>query len=181
MGSPCCPSCCFHLIQYSLSGEGTRPCLLCSLFHRPPQGCPRSDRNSTWLEGPREGEDSGIRLVSRVAPRTLGYRDPKGMAGGGSAQVPAPQPHAMGGLGTFPQLGLSLWLPKVRTQPSLCFQHLLDVMRAKPRPSCHLVRWAGPRTGWVESRASGLGSATDRRVTLDKSRSSAFQIGRAHV
>lgn len=50
-----------------------------------------------------------MRLVSRVAPRTLGYRDPKWMAGGGSGtQVPAPQPHAMGGLGIFPQLGLSL-------------------------------------------------------------------------
>ena len=42
---------------------------------------------------------------------------------------------------------------KVTAQPCLCSQHLLDVMRAKLRPRCHLVRWAGPCTQGVETRA----------------------------
>ena len=51
--------------------------ILRSACHHPPQGCPRSDRNSTWLLGPGEGEDSGDGLAQRVALRMLGYKDPK--------------------------------------------------------------------------------------------------------
>lgn len=48
---------------------------------------------------------------------------------------------------------VSFQLLKVTAQPCLCSQNLLDVMRAKLRPRCHLVRWAGPCTQGVETRA----------------------------
>ena len=154
--------------------------IICSACHHPPQGCPRSDINSTWLLGPGEEEDSGDGLAQRVALRMLGYKDPKRTAGRESGtQIPDLQLHALGSLGVFPQLGL---LPVTQG-------HSITLFMLPAPPGCHEGKTQAKVSPGEVGRAlhmgsrdpgSGLSSVTDLRVTLDKFRSSAFLIHSLH-
>lgn len=152
--SSCCLSCCSHSIPHNLSREGMWPCLSSVL---PVTTLLKADPEVTetqhGLKDLERERTRGTGLAPRVGLRMPGDKDPKRTAGGASGtQTPALQLHALGRPAVFPQLGL-LQLLKVTAQPCLCSQHLLDVMRAKLRPSCHLVRWAEPGTQGLETRA----------------------------
>lgn len=154
--------------------------IVCSACHHPPQACSRSDRNSTWPEGPGEGEDSGAWVAPRVGLRMLGDKNPKRTAGGASGtQTPACSSICTGQPGCLPSAG----------SPAVTQGHSTTLFMLPAPPGCHEGKTqaklspgevGGARHTGIRDPGSGLGSVTDLRVTLDKSHSSAFLLHSLH-
>lgn len=79
MGSPCCPSCCFHLKCYSPSREGTGPRLLLLLSATPHSSLPQEcQKLHLCLKDPGKKRTGNSGLLPRGPPRSLSYRDLSG-------------------------------------------------------------------------------------------------------
>lgn len=134
-------------------GRHTAMFIVCSLFHPLLKAVPEVTETQQGLKDPGRERTQELGLSRGWLPERLATGSLRGWRVEGQEHRCQPHSHMQWAAWVSSHSRVSLWLPKVRTQRSLCFQHLLDVMRAKPKPSCHLVRWAGPCTGWVESRA----------------------------